>query len=134
MWVELPDARLQVVGAGLQHPPSSDPRVEAVGFVEDLALAYAGARCALVPLLQGGGSPLKLIEALAYGLPVLATPRAVAGLEVLSGEHLLVADAGQAFADALIGMLRDDAPEPGQSGREIVAERYSIEALSSILA
>ncbi len=42
--------------------------------------AYAGARCAVVPLLQGGGTPLKLIEALAYGLPVIATPRAAAGL------------------------------------------------------
>ena len=50
--------------------------METLGFVEDLRDAYAGARCAVVPLLQGGGTPLKLIEALAYGLPVIATPRA----------------------------------------------------------
>ena len=78
------DARRQLLlaGAGLEHPPSEDPRVRALGFVEDLAGAYAQARCAVVPLLQGGGSPLKLVEALAYGLPVVATPRAVAGLDV----------------------------------------------------
>ena len=70
------------------EPPSSDPRVEALGFVDDLASVYASARCAVVPLLQGGGTPLKLIEALAYGLPVIATPRAVAGLEVRDGDEL----------------------------------------------
>ena len=68
-----------------------DPRVEALGFVEDLPAAYARARCAVVPLLQGGGTPLKLIEALAYGLPVVATPRAAAGLAVRDGEHCLIA-------------------------------------------
>jgi polysaccharide biosynthesis protein PslH len=134
VWAELPDARLRIVGAGLEHPPSSDPRVEAVGFVEDLSAAYASARCAVVPLLQGGGSPLKLIEALAYGLPVLATHHAVAGLDVQDGEHLMLADDGEAFAQALIRMLRDGAPELGLRGRELAAERYSIDALSSLLA
>jgi glycosyltransferase involved in cell wall biosynthesis len=134
VWAELPDARLRVVGTGLQQPPSSDPRVEAVGFVDELSAAYASARCAVVPLLQGGGSPLKLIEALAYGLPVLATERAAAGLDVRDGEHLQLADGGEAFAAALIRMLRDGAPELGRRGRELAAERYSIEALSSLLA
>jgi polysaccharide biosynthesis protein PslH len=133
VWAELPDACLQVVGAGLEQPPSEDPRVDAVGFVEDLSEAYRGARCAVVPLLQGGGSPLKLIEALAYGLPVLATSRAAAGLDVRDGEHLLLADGGEAFAQALVRMLRDGAPKLGQRGRERAAERYSIEALSSLL-
>jgi glycosyltransferase involved in cell wall biosynthesis len=134
IWAELPDARLTLVGAGLEQPPSKDPRVEAVGFLDDLAAAYASARCAVVPLLQGGGSPLKLIEALAYGVPVLATHRAAAGLDVRDGEHLLLADGGEAFAEALVRMLRDGAPELGQRGRELAAERYSIEALSSLLA
>ena len=134
VWAELPDARLQVVGAGLEQPPSLDPRVEALGFVDQLSAAYARARCAVVPLLQGGGSPLKLIEALAYGLPVIATSRAAAGLEVRDGEHLLVADGGEAFAQALIRALRDGAPGLGQRGRELVAERYSIAALRSLLA
>lgn len=133
VWAELPDARLQIVGAGLEQPPSADPRVETVGFVEELSAAYASARCALVPLLQGGGSPLKLIEALAYGLPVLATHHAAAGLAVRDGEHLVLADGAEAFAQALIRMLRDGAPELGQRGRTLAAKRYSIEALSSLL-
>ena len=60
VWESLPDARLALAGGGLERPASSDPRVETLGFVEDLAAVYAGASCALVPLLQGGGTPLKL--------------------------------------------------------------------------
>jgi polysaccharide biosynthesis protein PslH len=133
VWSELPDARLRLLGAGLEEPPSADPRVEALGFVEDLAGAYASARCAVVPLLQGGGTPLKFIEALAYGLPVIATVRAAAGLAVRTGEHCLIAEDGEMFAAALIRVLRDGAPELGARGRELVLERYSVEALSRLL-
>jgi glycosyltransferase involved in cell wall biosynthesis len=134
VWAELPDARLKIVGVGLDQSPSDDPRVEAVGFVDDLAAAYASARCAVVPLLQGGGTPLKLIEALAYGLPVIATPRAAAGLALTDGEDCLLAGDGATFAQALVHVLRDGAPELGRQGRELAAERYSIEALGRLLA
>jgi glycosyltransferase involved in cell wall biosynthesis len=134
VWAELPDARLMLVGTGLEQSPSGDPRVQALGFVEDLRAAYASAACAVVPLLQGGGSPLKFIEALAYGLPVIASSRAAAGLDVHDGEDCLIADGGDQFAAALVRVLRDGAPELARRGRELVAERYSIQALSALLA
>ena len=134
VWEGMPEARLLVAGGGLEHPPSEDPRVRALGFVEDLADAYANARCAVVPLLQGGGSPLKLIEALAYGLPVVATPRAVAGLDVRDGVDCLVTETPQAFADALVRVLRDGAPEIARAGRRLAEERYSVEALARLLS
>jgi polysaccharide biosynthesis protein PslH len=135
VWEQLPDARLTLVGAGLERPPSDDPRVETLGFVDDLASAYASSRCAVVPLLQSGGSPLKLIEALAYGLPTIATSRAVAGMDDASdGEQLVVADGGQAFAQAIVAVLRDGAPQLGRAGRGLAQERYSIEALAALLA
>jgi glycosyltransferase involved in cell wall biosynthesis len=134
VWAELPDARLMLVGAGLEQPPSADPRVQSVGFVEDLAGAYAQASCAVVPLLQGGGTPLKFVEALAYGLPVVATRRAAAGLEARDGEHCLLADDEQGFAAALIAVLRDGAADIAARGRELAVECYSIEALTALLA
>jgi glycosyltransferase involved in cell wall biosynthesis len=134
VWKGLPDARLRVVGTGGPPPPASYPRVEAVGFVEDIASAYAEVSCVVVPLLQGGGSPVKFVEAMAYGLPILATPRACAGLDVIDGEHCLVAEGGEAFATALSGLLRDGAPGLGERARLLAAERYSIEALTSLLA
>jgi glycosyltransferase involved in cell wall biosynthesis len=134
VWGELPDTQLLLVGGGLQDPPSRDPRVHAAGFVEDLAEAYGRASCAVVPLLQGGGTPLKFVEALAYGLPVVATRRAAAGLAVRDGEHCLLAEGEQGFAAALLGVLREGAPELARRGRELARERYSIEALSGLLA
>ena len=134
VWAQLPDARLRLVGAGLEEPPSQDPRVEALGFVEQLADAYAGVSAAVVPLLQGGGTPLKFVEALAYGLPIVATPRAAAGLAVRDGEHCLLADGADAYAEALTRVLRDGAPSLGERGRALAAERYSIEALTTLVA
>jgi glycosyltransferase involved in cell wall biosynthesis len=132
VWEQLPEARLMLVGGGLP-PVSRDKRVEALGFVEDLADAYRRAACAIVPLLQGGGTPLKLVEALAYGLPVIATSRAAAGLELRDGEHCLIADGEQALAQALVKALRGEAAELGRAGRTVAEQRYSIEALAEIL-
>ena len=108
--------------------------MESLGFVADLREAYARARCAVVPLLLGGGTPLKLIEALAYGLPVIATPRAAAGLALRNGEDCLIADGGEEFASALLGVLREGAPDLGRRGRALAAEHYSIETLGRLLA
>jgi len=130
----LPDARLALVGGGLGQPPSSDPRVETLGFVDDLRDAYGKSSCAVVPLLQGGGTPLKLIEALAYGLPVVATARAAAALGLHDGEHCLTATGAEDFAAALVRVLRDGADELARAGRELARERFSIEALSLLLA
>jgi polysaccharide biosynthesis protein PslH len=138
VWSTLPDAQLALVGGGLNETPSADPRVKRLGFVEDLAGAYASASCAVVPLLQGGGTPLKLVEALAYGLPTVATGRAAAALELQDGRDCLVADGAPAFAAALVRLLGEGESAGNEAlarnGRELVAERYSIEALSALLA
>jgi glycosyltransferase involved in cell wall biosynthesis len=135
VWRELPDAELVLVGRGLEQSPSTDPRVRTMGFVEDLQPLYAEARCAVVPLLQGGGTPLKLVEALAHALPIVATPLAVQGLEdVRDGEHCLIAADEEAFASALVSVLRNGAQDLGRSGRQLALERYSIESLSALLA
>jgi len=134
VWAQIPDAELVLVGRGLEEPPSADPRVRVLGFVEDLRPVYAQARCAVVPLLQGGGTPLKLVEALAHGLPIVATPLAVKGLDVQDGVHALLAGDAESFAAALTTVLRDGAAELGRRGRRLAVERYSIEALAELLA
>jgi glycosyltransferase involved in cell wall biosynthesis len=129
LWEEMPEARLAIVGRGLDVPLSDDPRVEQFGFVPDLASVYARADCVVVPLLTSGGSPLKFVEALAYGVPVVATSTAAKGLEVKGGEHYLEADEPPAFARAVARSLRGEAAEIGARGRELAERAYSIESL-----
>jgi glycosyltransferase involved in cell wall biosynthesis len=132
VWSERPDAVLRLVGRGLDDPAPGEPRVQAAGFVDDLDAEYAAASCAVVPLLEGGGTPFKFLEALAHGLPVVATPRAAAGLAVRDGEHYLEGEDAQTFAGALIALTGDGAGDTtalAARGRALVAERYSMAAL-----
>lgn len=134
VWAQLEDATVVLVGRGLPEPPA-DPRVTAPGFVEDVGAAYAQADAVLVPLLRGGGSPLKFAEGLATGRPVVATTHAAALLEEgRAGEHYLAADGAQAFADALIAVLRDGAPELGRAGHALARRVLSVQAVVAAVA
>ena len=130
VWSAVPEARLRVVGRGLVEPPGSDRRIETLGFVEDLRDAYRAVTCAVVPLLVGGGSPLKFVEALAYGVPVVATPVAAAGLDVRDGEHYRRAEGAEGFAAALMDELRGGDRAMGGRARSLAEAEYSIEALA----
>jgi polysaccharide biosynthesis protein PslH len=136
LWKQAPDVRLVVAGKGSDELEVSDPRVEARGFVPDLRDLYLAAGCAAVPLLEGGGSPLKFVEALAFGVPVVATPRAAAGLDVQAGEHYLEAEpAGEAFAGAILRALEPAAGNAlARAGRRLAEAEYSIESLERRLA
>jgi glycosyltransferase involved in cell wall biosynthesis len=133
VWDRLPEARLLVVGRGLEQP-LEEARVQALGFVEDLEPVYAQASCVVVPLLEGGGSPLKFIEAMAHGLPVIATPRAAAGLQVVADKHFRQAESAESFAQAMVDVLQGGGHELGVRARELAKRSYSIESLTDILA
>lgn len=136
LWQRAPDVRLQVAGKGSGEIEPPDPRIEASGFVPDLRDLYLAAGCVAVPLLEGGGSPLKFVEALAYGVPVAATPLAAAGLEAQAGEHYVEGAAnGEAFARALETALDPAQGNPlAAAGRKLAEREYSIEALERRLA
>ena len=134
VWEQRPDARIALVGRGLTRV-GHDERIEALGFVDDLRRdAYARAACVVVPLLEGGGSPLKFVEAMAYGLPVVATPKAAAGLEAVAGVHYAEGDGADGFAAALVEVFEHGAAEIAARGRALAEERYSVEALSEMIA
>jgi polysaccharide biosynthesis protein PslH len=87
----------------------------------------AAAAVAIAPLRVGGGTRIKILEALAMGKAVVTTELGCEGLDVTSGEHLLVADDPAEFADAVIRLLRDDARRArlGAAGRALVERQYS---------
>jgi glycosyltransferase involved in cell wall biosynthesis len=135
VWEAVPDLRLVVAGRGAQAPRDADPRVSIVGFVDDLAPLYARAACAVVPLVTGGGSPLKFVEALAYGVPVVSTPRGAGGLEVQAGREYLEGEGPDGLAEAIVAALDSERGETlGTAGRAFAEREHSIESLVERLA
>jgi glycosyltransferase involved in cell wall biosynthesis len=135
VWAAQPRLRLSVVGRGYDPPTRADERVEVLGFAEELDPLYAQAACALVPLLSGAGSPVKFVEALAHGLPVVATPRAAAGIDAESGRDYLEGDGAEGFATAVLAALEPErGAAVGAAGRELAESEHSIEALARRLA
>lgn len=126
----LPDVRLRLVGdAGPALRNRFDGRhgVELPGIVEAITPELATAGVVAVPLRYGSGTRLKIVEALAHGVPVVATSVAVEGLDVIDGEHLLIADSPSEFADRVVQVLTDAelATRLGRRGRARVEQRYA---------
>ncbi|MCQ3979107.1 MAG: hypothetical protein DPW09_37275, partial [Anaerolineae bacterium] len=104
---QVPEVRLTITGdhANLPLPPA--PHVTLTGFVEDVQSLVASAWISLAPLRVGGGTRLKILEAMALRTPVVATSKGAEGLEAKSGQHLLIADTPQEYAEAIICLLKD---------------------------
>ncbi len=114
------------------------PGVEFTGYLLDIRPAVAGAWAEVVPLRQGGGTRLKVLEALALGTPVVSTGKGVEGLELEPERDVLVADTPEAFARQTVRLL--GSPELraqlAANGRR-AAERYdwqgSVQALDDLI-
>jgi glycosyltransferase involved in cell wall biosynthesis len=135
VWRRAAEVELLIAGKGSDKIEAPDPRVKPQGFVEDLRDVYAAAGAVMVPLREGGGSPLKFVEALAFGLPVVATPLAAQGLEIDADVDYFEAPAeGPPFAEAIVRALDPELGNPvARAGRAVAEERYSIEALERCL-
>jgi glycosyltransferase involved in cell wall biosynthesis len=106
----VPNARFQVVG---RKPPQRIQRlasdsVEIVGGVDSVLPHLHGATVFVVPLRIGGGTRLKIYEAMAAGLPIVSTTVGAEGLDVSDGQDVLLADDPARFGDAVIELLRDE--------------------------
>jgi len=104
---QIPDTQLTITGdqAGRQLPVS--PGVTHKGYVGDVRPFIAGSMCSIAPILQGGGTRLKILEAMALGTPVVATSKGAEGLDVQNGVHLLVADQPIEFGKAVVRLFRE---------------------------
>jgi glycosyltransferase involved in cell wall biosynthesis len=120
-----PDAELAVVGAGLASAAADElralPGVRVAGEVEDLRAEIAAARLVVVPIWQGGGTRLKVLESLAAARPVLGTALGVGGVGFRDGVHGRLAEDPGGLADAAIAMLAepDATARLGAQGREL---------------
>src|SRR5262245_45838464 len=132
-----PEARCKIIGG--RPPPSllalAGPRVELTGFVSDLRPHLAAAAAVVVPLRLGGGTRLKIVEAMAMGKAIVSTALGAEGIEATPGRHLLVEDQPWAFANAVNRLLAkpDLAMHIGKSARQLAVERYDWSAAAQAL-
>lgn len=123
-----PDAEVHVVG---KNPPRalrerSGGGVTVTGFVEDVRPYVYASGVYIVPLRMGGGTRLKVLEALSAGIPVVTTPIGCEGIDVEDGVHVLIREDPEAFAGAVIDLMTD--PDLGrrliENGRRLIEEVY----------
>jgi glycosyltransferase involved in cell wall biosynthesis len=131
-----PAARLWVVGrnppAGLPQRISALPGAELHADVADVRPYLGSAGVMVVPLRIGGGSRLKILEALATALPVVSTRVGAEGLSLTPDEDLVVTEGVEGVADALVQALREPGPALAMAarGRAVVLDRYDWEPLA----
>ncbi|WP_376789693.1 glycosyltransferase [Thermoflexus sp.] len=127
----LPEARLYLVGrrpSRAVRQLQAIPGVHVVGEVPDVRPYLAGATVYVAPLRAGGGTRLKILEAMAMGKAIVSTPMGCDGLAVVDGEHVWLAD-GEAFAAAMIALARDPSQRRalGEAARRLAVARYDWE-------
>lgn len=127
---DIPDASLTVVGRNPTmrlRSAAARAGVQITGTVQDVRPFVADAAVFVVPLRVGGGTRLKILEALAMGKSVVATTIGAEGLPLTNGEHFIAADAPPDFARALVSLLREPARRKalGDAGRQLVEQHHS---------
>jgi glycosyltransferase involved in cell wall biosynthesis len=131
------DVRFTIVGA--DPPPAvralAGDGITVTGYVNDVWPYLATAALAVVPLRSGGGTRLKILEAFAAGVPVVSTTLGAEGLEVVSGEHLLLADTPDELAAGALLVLRERtfAQRLAAAAYALTLERYSWERIVPLL-
>jgi glycosyltransferase involved in cell wall biosynthesis len=123
----VPDVRLTITGDTANRPLPPAPNAVHTGYVEDVRPLVAGAWISVAPIRIGGGTRVKILEAMALGTPVVATSKGAEGLEVTNDAHLLIADTPQLFAQHVVRLLGDAdlRSRLARRARELVARRYA---------
>jgi glycosyltransferase involved in cell wall biosynthesis len=109
VWAHYPELLAYIVGTQppLQLRQLASNRVVVTGHVPDVTPYLARAAVVVAPLRRGGGMRMKVLEALAAGKAVVASPLAVEGLDVMDGEHIVLAESDQQFSDAIVQLLAE---------------------------
>jgi sugar transferase (PEP-CTERM/EpsH1 system associated) len=134
----LPQATLQIIGA---DPPRSVqrlaqlPGVTVTGFVPDLAAALQRATVAVAPMRAGTGMQIKVLEAMACGLPVVATPQVLAGVAGQTGHHALHGETANELAMAIVRLIEQPnlRSQLAHAARRLVEELYPWEQVATQL-
>jgi glycosyltransferase involved in cell wall biosynthesis len=132
-----PDCAVAIVGRkpprAIQELTARYPGIQVTGTVPDVRPWLWGSKVSIVPLRVGGGTRLKIFEAMAAGVPVVSTTVGAEGLGARDGDTIRIADAPEDFAAACIALLDDPAQRERLRNRalQMVTEQCSWEAVAS---
>jgi glycosyltransferase involved in cell wall biosynthesis len=134
----VPDAKLLIAGANPEKIPSFKDRpgrVEFLGFVEDLDKLYKEVKVVCCPVLAGGGTRIKILEAAAYGKPVVSTVLGAEGLNLRNDRDILIRNDPPLFSEACVQLLKHTelARRVGLSGRSVVMKEYDRKAVVGLI-
>ncbi|MEW6127505.1 MAG: glycosyltransferase [Acidobacteriota bacterium] len=127
---QIPDVHLTVVGRNptkrLKTIAETNSQVTVTGRVDDVRPYINNAAAYVVPIRVGGGTRLKIYEAMAMAKPVISTTIGAEGLAVRNREEIIIADEPQKFAESVVTVLKDAAlaERLGTQARNIVCERF----------
>ena len=130
-----PNVRLKIIGKhaskSLRALSGNNQQVEFMGFVEDLRDTIADSAVFVVPLRVGGGSRIKILDAMAQGKAIVSTTIGAEGLELTPGTDIIIADSAEDFAKETISLLNDNQRRLslGKEARATVEEKYSWDAI-----
>ena len=128
---EYPHLTLTIIGKSpsvkLRSSLASCNGVQILGYVKDIRPHMRTAKIFICPIREGGGTRIKILDAFAQGIPVVSTKIGAEGLDVVHGEHLLIADSPPDFVQAIKTLLEDDAltDRIGRNARAYVEKHYS---------
>jgi polysaccharide biosynthesis protein PslH len=132
---QIPDLQIWIVGREPSPAVFALARVGVFveGSVPDVRPYYERAAVAVVPLRAGGGSRLKILEAMALGRPVVSTTVGAEGINVRHGENILLADDDREFAAAILKVMSDDVLRRKliRNARRLVEEQYDWETIAA---
>jgi glycosyltransferase involved in cell wall biosynthesis len=133
-----PDMRARIVGSkmpdGLRKLEGHG--IEILGFVQDIEPLLARSRISIAPLRYGAGVKGKVNQAMSHGLPVVATPMAVEGMNLLHGTHVLVGDTPETFAAHILQLDSNSAlwERLAARGKDNVREHFSRDRVRGLLS
>lgn len=135
---QIPGVKLEVIGRGLNGSfidKYARRHVSFHGYVEDVRPILGRAHALLLPLRGGSGTKIRVLTAMAMGVPVVATPVAAEGIEAKQEEHILLGDTPENLAQYCVRLLsdRDLNENMGSAGRKLVEDNYSWETVAQDL-
>lgn len=131
-----PSAKFVIVGRNpvksVNELADNDKSIFVTGTVDDVRPYLKKASVMVVPLRAGGGTRIKIYEAMAAGVPVVSTSVGAEGLAVENNKHILIGDSPDDFADKTIRILNNELPEISSNARRLVEENFSWEKVTEL--